>query len=135
MNNTPEWIKRAFIYHIYPLGLTDAPAKNLIDQPIEYRLEQLHHWLSLASSIGFESMTVLTILGLTFGSGRMVSVLINERRRSGFKAALQLVYFMARSNWLPRSGPRLCRIFNNRNCVELIPAGISPVGTYRTSAC
>lgn len=56
MNNSPDWIKNAFIYHIYPLGLTGAPGVNQNDQPVQHRLEQLYPWLDHLQWLGVNTL-------------------------------------------------------------------------------
>jgi len=109
MNNNPEWIKRAFIYHIYPLGLTDAPAKNQIDQPIEYRLEQLHHWLDHLQWLGVNTI----LLGPIFQSSTHGYDLIDYNqidRRLGYDETAHLF-----SKEVHRRGMRLIldAVFNH----------------------
>ena len=52
MNNTPHWIPPAFIYHLYPLGLTNAPQENQPNQPEEDRIQQLYPWLDHLQWLG-----------------------------------------------------------------------------------
>jgi len=54
--NTPEWVKRAIFYHIYPLGLLDAPCHNDANSPIVQRLNQLYPWLDHIQSLGVNSL-------------------------------------------------------------------------------
>ena len=62
MNNTPNWIESAFIYHIYPLGLTAAPHENRYDQPVEYRLEKIYPWLDHLEWLGINTILLGPIL-------------------------------------------------------------------------
>jgi len=48
----PQWIDGAIFYHIYPLGLLGAPARNDLDQAIEHRLPTLREWAAHAASLG-----------------------------------------------------------------------------------
>lgn len=41
-----HWSRDSIFYHIYPLGLTGAPAHNDFLQPPVARLEQLHEWIA-----------------------------------------------------------------------------------------
>ena len=43
-----KWYENAVFYHIYPLGLTDAP-KNNDYQITEHRLNQLGPWIKPVS--------------------------------------------------------------------------------------
>lgn len=54
MNN--HWAQEAIFYHIYPLGLCNAPAYNDIHAPIEHQLDQLVPWLAHAQSLGFTAL-------------------------------------------------------------------------------
>ena len=47
-----DWIKDAFFYHIYPLGLCGAPHKNDLDLPIHPRLESLYPWINHIQNLG-----------------------------------------------------------------------------------
>lgn len=87
-NNTPEWIKSAFIYHVYPLGLTAAPKTNRIDLPIEYRLEQLTSWLDHLQWLGVNTL----FLGPIFQSSSHGYDLIDYNqidRRLGYEETAQ----------------------------------------------
>lgn len=91
MNNTPEWIKKAFIYHIFPLGLTGAPTKNQIDLPIEYRLEQVTHWLDHLQWLGVNTL----FLGPIFQSSTHGYDLIDYDqidRRLGYEETAQNLF-------------------------------------------
>ena len=49
---TPNWIKNAFFYHIYPLGLLGTPHGNDFAQPVAHRLGGLEPWLDHIQSLG-----------------------------------------------------------------------------------
>ncbi len=49
---TTNWTKDAIFYHIYPLGLVDAPHRNNFDAPVVHRLDQLLPWLDHIVSLG-----------------------------------------------------------------------------------
>jgi glycosidase len=49
---TTQWAKDAFFYHIYPIGLCDAPRRNDLAAPTAYRLEKLYPWLDHIQSMG-----------------------------------------------------------------------------------
>jgi len=49
---TPQWAKDAFFYHIYPLGLLDAPGRNDFNKPVTHRLPGLDPWLAHIQSLG-----------------------------------------------------------------------------------
>ncbi|RYX99969.1 alpha-amylase, partial [bacterium] len=61
-----HWSERAFVYHIYPLGLCDAPKRNNYYAPVEYRLDYIYQWIDHIADLGvnvvyigplFESLT------------------------------------------------------------------------------
>jgi glycosidase len=62
MNNTPDWIQSAFIYHLYPLGLTAAPHDNHYEAPTEYRLDKLYAWLDHLQWLGVNTLFLGPIL-------------------------------------------------------------------------
>ncbi len=49
---TPQWTRNAIFYHIYPLGLLGAPARNDVDQLAVNRLAGLDHWLDHIQNLG-----------------------------------------------------------------------------------
>jgi glycosidase len=49
---TTNWTKDAIFYHIYPLGLVDAPHRNDFDAPVIHRLDQLLPWVDHIGSLG-----------------------------------------------------------------------------------
>jgi glycosidase len=63
---TPNWTKDAFFYHIYPLGLLDAPVDNQFHLPPEPRLKNLYPWLDHLQWLGVNAL----YLGPLFQSGR-----------------------------------------------------------------
>ena len=46
------WFDEAVFYHIYPLGLTGAPAQNDYGEPV-HRLNTLIPWISHLKETGF----------------------------------------------------------------------------------
>ena len=50
-----KWYENAVFYHIYPLGLTDAP-KNNDYQITEHRLNQLGPWIKHIKEIGCNAL-------------------------------------------------------------------------------
>ncbi|MGB3329321.1 MAG: alpha-amylase family glycosyl hydrolase [Thermomicrobiales bacterium] len=46
------WSRDAVFYHIYPLGLLDAPRQNTIGAPVEHRLPGLAAWSDHIRSLG-----------------------------------------------------------------------------------
>ena len=51
------WYDEAVFYHIYPLGLTDAPKQNSYGEP-EHRLNTLLPWISHIKSIGCNALYI-----------------------------------------------------------------------------
>ena len=51
------WYDEAVFYHIYPLGLTGAPAQNPYGEPV-HRLQQLLPWIDHIRSIGCNALYI-----------------------------------------------------------------------------
>ncbi len=51
-----HWAEDAFFYHVYPLGLCGAPARNDFAAAPEPRLEQLHDWLGHLQALGVNAL-------------------------------------------------------------------------------
>ena len=64
--NTPNWVKKAFFYHIYPLGLLGAPLENQEGLEPEGRLKNLFPWLDHLQWLGINAI----YLGPLFESSR-----------------------------------------------------------------
>ncbi len=47
-----SWIQSSIFYHIYPLGLLDAPKRNDFSSAPVHRIEQLSGWLDHIQSLG-----------------------------------------------------------------------------------
>ncbi|MEQ9439993.1 MAG: alpha-amylase family glycosyl hydrolase [Cyclobacteriaceae bacterium] len=62
---TNAWASDSVFYHIYPLGLTDAPQQNDFKAAPEPRLQNLHAWLQHMAQIGCNAL----YLGPVFESG------------------------------------------------------------------
>jgi glycosidase len=60
----PSWIDRAIFYHIYPLGLLDAPKRDDWGNGLEHRLPGLQPWIPHLVSIGCNAV----YLGPVFSS-------------------------------------------------------------------
>lgn len=52
----PDWISEAVFYHIYPLGLCDAPARNDFSSNPEPRLDRLYPWLDHMAELGANAL-------------------------------------------------------------------------------
>jgi glycosidase len=82
-----NWFESAFFYHIYPLGLCDAPASNDFISPQENRLKKVFAWLDHAKDIGATAI----ILGPVFestGHGYDTADFFKVDRRLGDDALL-----------------------------------------------
>ncbi|WP_228845268.1 alpha-amylase family glycosyl hydrolase [Phototrophicus methaneseepsis] len=53
---TPQWVKEAIFYHIYPLGLCDAPQRNDFNAVPVARLNALYSWLDHIQSLGVNAI-------------------------------------------------------------------------------
>jgi glycosidase len=53
---TNKWWHDAIFYHIYPLGLSGAPAQNDLNAPVVNRLEALMPWLDQMQSLGANAL-------------------------------------------------------------------------------
>ena len=51
-----NWAEESFFYHIYPLGLTGAPARNDFHSTPVPRLEQLYGWLNHIQWLGADAI-------------------------------------------------------------------------------
>jgi len=51
-----HWAPDSFFYHIYPLGLCGAPARNDFVSPPEPRLDRLHGWIGHMSELGANAL-------------------------------------------------------------------------------
>jgi len=51
-----HWAHDAIFYHIYPLGLCGAPARNDFHAPDVPRLEQLHAWIAPLTALGVNAL-------------------------------------------------------------------------------
>jgi glycosidase len=52
----PAWVTSAFVYHIYPLGLTGAPARNDFHSASVERLNALYDWLDPIQALGADTL-------------------------------------------------------------------------------
>jgi glycosidase len=51
-----HWAPDSFFYHIYPLGLCGAPARNDFVSPPEPRLDRLHGWIGHMTELGANAL-------------------------------------------------------------------------------
>lgn len=52
----PHWSHDAIFYHIYPLGLCGAPARNDFSAPAQPRLEQITAWIPHLAELGVNAV-------------------------------------------------------------------------------
>jgi len=62
MKNIPSWIPSAFIYHIYPLGLTSALQIDNHHPSTSHRIEQLYPWLDHLQWLGVNTLFLGPVL-------------------------------------------------------------------------
>ena len=53
-----NWFRDAIFYHIYPLGLCSAPAKNNFDLEPVSRLKDIYPWISHMSNLGVNALYI-----------------------------------------------------------------------------
>lgn len=95
MDNTPQWIPSAFIYHLYPLGLTSSPLENHLDAPHEDRIQQLYPWLDHLQWLGVNTLFLGPILESSSHGYDIVDYFQIDRRlgdNQSFKAFTQEVH-------------------------------------------
>lgn len=95
MKNTPQWIPPAFIYHLYPLGLTSAPLENQFNQPQEERIYQLYPWLDHLQWLGVDTLFLGPIFQSSSHGYDLVDYFQIDRRlgnNHSFKAFAQEVH-------------------------------------------
>ncbi len=100
------WYDEAVFYHIYPLGLTDAPKQNPYGEP-EHRLNTLLPWITHIKKIGcnalyigplFESVghgyetTDYKKLDSRLGTNEDLAAFVAECHRQGIKVVLDGVF-------------------------------------------
>ncbi len=56
MNSQPHWANDSIFYHIYPLGLCGAPARNDFSSPPVNRLDKIRAWLPHIRSLGVNAL-------------------------------------------------------------------------------
>jgi len=52
----PHWAHDAVFYHIYPLGLCEAPQHNDFFSPAQPRLDQLYGWIDHIQALGADAL-------------------------------------------------------------------------------
>lgn len=53
---SPTWISDAIFYHIYPLGLCDAPPRNDFSSAPVQRLERIYDWIAPMRQLGVNAL-------------------------------------------------------------------------------
>jgi glycosidase len=101
-----HWSQDAVFYHLFPLGLCGAPARNDLAQPPSPRLEQLFGWVAHARELGANAL----FLGPVFessshgydtvdysqvdrrlGTTELLARLISDAHRQGMRVILDAV--------------------------------------------
>ncbi|OJH40081.1 alpha-amylase family glycosyl hydrolase [Cystobacter ferrugineus] len=52
----PAWVRDAVVYHLYPLGMCGAPARNDFTSPPEARLARLYDWIEHLRGLGMNAL-------------------------------------------------------------------------------
>ena len=115
MNNNPTWTNDAFVYHIYPLGLLDAPFHNNFQLPPENRLEALYPWLDHLQWLGVNTLYLGPVfqseshgydttdyfsIDRRLGSNETMDTFAKEVHRRGMRLILDAVFnHSGRSFW------------------------------------
>lgn len=95
----PQWVYDAAFYHIYPLGLCDAPARNDFNSTPVARLERLHGWIDHIVSLNLNAV----YLGPVFEStahGYDTADYYQVDRRLGSNATLKTLIHTMKSRGL-----------------------------------
>ena len=112
---TPEWVRNAIFYHIYPLGLLDAPRYNDASISAAQRINQLYPWLDHIQSLGANALYLgplmeseshgydtrnYFLLDRRLGSNQDLQNLVREVHRRGMHIILDGVFnHSGRSFW------------------------------------
>lgn len=95
----PHWSEQAVFYHIYPLGLCGAPARNDFAAAPVPRLERLTPWLDQARGLGANAVLLGPVMEST-AHGYDTADLFQVDRRLGDNAALASLAGQARARGL-----------------------------------
>lgn len=95
----PHWSEQAVFYHIYPLGLCGAPARNDFSAAPVNRLAGLAPWLDQAQALGANALYLGPLMEST-AHGYDTADLFQVDRRLGDNAALAQLAGQARARGL-----------------------------------
>ncbi|MFN8531126.1 MAG: alpha-amylase family glycosyl hydrolase [Anaerolineae bacterium] len=104
---TPKWAMDAIFYHIYPLGLCDAPPHNDLQSAMVPRLNRLHEWLDHIQELGANALYLGPVFEATahgydtvdyfqvdrrLGSNETLKTLIQNMKQRGFRVIFDGVF-------------------------------------------
>ena len=84
-----QWPQQSIFYHIYPLGMTGAPARNDFSAPPQARLDQLEPWLEHIQSLGINALYLGPIFESTAHGYDTADYYHVDRRLGGDEAMLR----------------------------------------------
>ncbi len=102
-----HWTTDSIFYHIYPLGLCDAPARNDFTSAPVPRLEKLHEWIPHLRELGINALYLGPVFESTahgydtadyfrvdrrLGTNETLAHLIQDLHRNGIKVILDGVF-------------------------------------------
>ncbi|URZ15373.1 alpha-amylase family glycosyl hydrolase [Clostridium felsineum] len=118
------WTKNAIFYHIYPLGLCDAPLENdFTSKPIE-RLKEIEDWIPHLKSLGINALYLGPVFESTshgydtadyftvdrrLGTNATLKKLITKLHKNGIKIVLDGVF-----NHVGRNFPQFLDVLQNK---------------------
>lgn len=103
---TPDWVRRAVFYHVYPLGLFGAPPRNDFTSPPARHLQQFAPWIEHLVALGVNALYLGPVFESTahgydtanfgevdrrLGSRADLAALIAELHRRGIRVVLDAV--------------------------------------------
>ncbi len=91
---TPQWIYDARFYHIYPLGLCGAPARNDFSLPAVPRLEVLYAWVDHIVSLNLNAVYLGPVFESTAHGYDTVDYLQVDRRLGDNQTLRNLTAYM-----------------------------------------
>ncbi|MBZ0292202.1 MAG: alpha-amylase [Anaerolineae bacterium] len=102
-----KWVGDAIFYHLYPLGLCDAPQPNDFKAGVVTRLEMIYSWLDHIQNLGANAIYLGPVFESTahgydtadyfrvdrrLGTNETLKNLICEMKRRGFRVVLDGVF-------------------------------------------
>lgn len=104
---TPDWVKDSVFYHIYPLGLCDAPQRNDFQSAPVARLDLLYDWLNHMQWLGVNAVYIGPLFESTkhgydtadyftvdrrLGGNDSLKALIDAMKQRGFRVIFDAVF-------------------------------------------